>query len=126
MFLNLAHTKLDVYQRSREFVHECYRISKYMPADERYAMTQQIRRAALSVHLNIAEGCSRKSPLERNRFMEISRGSLIEVDAALDIAVALEYFSLDDLTTLGMTMNKAFACISVMITANQRNENRPQ
>jgi four helix bundle protein len=45
-------------------------------------MVQQIRRATLSVHLNIAEGCSRKSPSERKRFFEISRGSLIEVDTA--------------------------------------------
>ena len=124
MFLNLSHTRLDVFQRSREFVLECYKISKNMPPDERYAMTQQIRRAALSVHLNIVEGCSRKSPVERNRFMEIDRGSLIEVDAAIDIAVALNYSALEDLTTLGITMNRAFACISGMISANQRNENR--
>ena len=49
-------------------------------------MIQQIRRAALSVVLNIAEGCSRKSEAERKRFFEISRGSLIEIDAAFDIA----------------------------------------
>ena len=49
-------------------------------------MTSQIRRAALSVHLNIAEGASRRSELERRRYYEISRGSIIEIDAALDMA----------------------------------------
>jgi four helix bundle protein len=93
-----------------------------MPLEERFAMTQQIRRAALSVHLHVAEGCSRKSLQERNRFLEVARGSLIEVDAAMDIAVALEYYTLHDLTQLGAAMNKAFACISGMISANRRNE----
>jgi len=54
-------------------------------------MIQQIRRAALSVHLNVAEGCSRKSLTERRRFYEIARGSVIEIDAAPDIAVNLGY-----------------------------------
>jgi len=47
---------------------------------------QQVRRAALSVHLNIAEGCSRKSKSERRRYFEIARGSVIEIDAAIGIA----------------------------------------
>jgi len=82
MFLQLAHTKTPVFQESKKFILECYRITKDFPKDERFAMVQQMRRAALSVHLNIAEGCSRKSEGERKRFFEISRGSLIEVDAA--------------------------------------------
>jgi four helix bundle protein len=54
-------------------------------------MASQIRRAALSVHLNIAEGCSRRSETERKRYYEVARGSLIEIDAALDIADSLNY-----------------------------------
>lgn len=86
MFLQLAHTKTPVFEQSKKFILECYRITKDFPTEERFAMVQQIRRAALSVHLNIAEGCSRKSETERKRFFEISRGSVIEVDAAIDIA----------------------------------------
>lgn len=85
MFLDLAHTKKPVFEESKRFVLECYRITKYLPQDERFAMVQQIRRASLSVHLNIAEGCSRKSEGERKRFFEISRGSVIEIDTALDL-----------------------------------------
>ena len=90
MFLQLAHTKLNVYQFSQELALECYRVTKKFPADERFAMTQQIRRAAISVHLNIAEGSSRKSLAERNRYFEISRGSVIEIDSAIGIAFKLE------------------------------------
>lgn len=92
MFLQLAHTRLPIFQASKSFTLECYRISKLLPQEERFAMTQQIRRAALSVHLNIAEGCSRKSSTERKRFYEIARGSLIEIDTALDIAIKFKIF----------------------------------
>ena len=108
MFLDLAHTKLNVFQTSRIFVLECYKATKAFPPEEKFGMTQQIRRAALSVHLNIAEGCSRKSLAERKRFFEISRGSVIETDAAFDIAMALGYCSKEQLQDLGETLMKNF------------------
>src|SRR5215210_2921932 len=93
MFLKLNHQKLDIYTFSHAFVLECYKLSKHLPDSERFGMVTQIRRAALSVHLNIAEGASRKSEIERKRFYEISRGSVIEIDAALDIAQDLDYMN---------------------------------
>ena len=69
MFLQLGHTKLDVYTVTRQFVKECYVALTQFPAEEKFILTQQIKRAALSVHLNLAEGSSRKSDLERKRFM---------------------------------------------------------
>jgi hypothetical protein len=65
MFLQLAHTTLNIFKISKLLTLECYRNTKSFPLDEKYAMVQQIRRAALSVHLNIAEGFSRKSSRER-------------------------------------------------------------
>jgi 23S rRNA-intervening sequence protein len=59
MFLELAHTKLDVFITGKNFVLSCYKLSKLLPQDERFNMVQQLRRAALSVQLNIAEGSSR-------------------------------------------------------------------
>jgi four helix bundle protein len=78
-------------------------------------MVQQIRRAALSVHLNIAEGSSRKSAVERKRFYEISRGSVIEIDTALDIAVELTYCTNDSITALGEKLVGTFKQLSAMI-----------
>ncbi len=66
MFLPLAHTKLDVFIVGKNFVLSCYRLSKLLPQEERFNMMQQLRRAALSVQLNIAEGSSRKSAFERS------------------------------------------------------------
>ena len=68
MFLQLPHTKTAVYQQSKSLTLECYKLTKGFPQEEKFAIVQQIRIAALSVHLNIAEGCSRKSEAERRRF----------------------------------------------------------
>lgn len=59
MFLKLNHQQLDVFKASRIFVLECYKLSKILPDSERFGMISQIRRVALSVHINIAEGSSR-------------------------------------------------------------------
>jgi four helix bundle protein len=115
MFLELKHTHLDVFKVAKEFVLSCYRETKDFPSEEKFAMISQIRRAALSVHLNVAEGCSRKSATERKRYYEIARGSLIEVDAALDIAVPLKYTSKEKLKELGVLMIRTFQLISKMI-----------
>jgi four helix bundle protein len=115
MFLPLAHTKLDLFEISRSFVTSCYKETKEFPREERYGMVSQIRRAALSVHLNIAEGCSRSSFVERRRFYEIARGSLIEVDTAFDIAIRLEYTSLKKLNEVNILMNRCFQMLSKMI-----------
>ena len=79
MFLQLNHQKLDVFITAKSFTLECYKLTKSLPSEERFNMVQQIRRAALSVCLNIAEGSSRKSLVERKRYFEIARGSIIEM-----------------------------------------------
>ena len=115
MFLHLAHTQKPVFEASRKFTLECYRLTKDFPPDERFAMTQQIRRAALSTYLNIAEGCSRKSETERKRFFEVSRGSLIEVDAAIDIACELNYKTKEQLQQLGEYIVSTFKQLTGLI-----------
>ena len=115
MFIKLNHQSLDVYKAVRELIKEIYLISIKLPAEEKFNMVQQIRRAGLSVKLNLAEGASRRSPVERKRFLEISRGSLVEVDAILETAVDLRFFSIDQLTTVGELLNKCFAMLSKMM-----------
>jgi four helix bundle protein len=123
MFLQLAHTKLDIYQFSQELALECYRITKLFPSDEKYAMVQQIRRAALSVHLNIAEGSSRKSNIERKKYFEIARGSVIEIDTAIGIAYKLLYVNIEQLKELGNLIINNFKLLSGMINRNNNTHN---
>jgi four helix bundle protein len=115
MFLELAHTKLNVFTGTKELTIECYRITKNFPVDEKYAMVQQIRRAALSAHLNLAEGSSRRSDNERKRYFEIARGSVIEIDTAFGVAVELGYCQKADLELLGVLILKIFKQLSVLI-----------
>jgi four helix bundle protein len=123
MFLKLNHQELDVYKASQAFVLECYRLTKHFPSDERFGMISQIRRAALSCHLNIAEGASRKSETERKRFYEISRGSIVEVDAAFDIAEKLGYLKELLLVELGKAMVKCFQIVSRLINPKSKPDN---
>ena len=121
MFLQLNHQKLQIYTVSRQFVLECYKLTKSLPADEKFGMITQIRRAALSVHLNVAEGASRKSEAERKRYFEISRGSVIEIDAALDVASDLQYLTTIDTDKLGEAMIACFKLLTGLIQSNSKN-----
>jgi four helix bundle protein len=115
MFIQLKHKSLDVYLAVREWTKEVYKISMFLPTEEKFNMVQQIRRAALSVKLNLAEGSTRRSDAERKRYLEISRGSVVEIDAALETAVDLEYFGKEELQYVGELLNKCFAMLSKMI-----------
>lgn len=115
--LDLKHTHLDVYKSARLLVVDCHKLSARFPAEARYCLTLQLRRAMLSVKLNIAEGCSRKSVNERKRFFEISRGSLIEVDSAFESAVDLAYIETSELQEITIRMNSCFKLLSGLINA---------
>ncbi|MDQ3016057.1 MAG: four helix bundle protein [Bacteroidota bacterium] len=119
MFLKLAHTRLDVYKYSRQLALEVYKITKLFPDEERYTLSSQIRRAALSVHLNISEGSSRKSENERKRFYEIARGSVIEVDTAIGFAFDLKYVNASQIENLGSHIINSFKVIAGLINKNR-------
>lgn len=115
MFLSLNHKSLTVYSKIRELTKEIYKISNLLPAEERFNMVQQIRRAGLSVKLNFSEGSTRKSNTDRKRYYEISRGSIVEIDAALETAVDLEYFKVEPLHQSGILLNECFAMLSKLM-----------
>ena len=89
--------KLEVWQLSRLLVLEIYKTTSLFPKEEVYALVSQIRRAAISVSSNIAEGSSRKSPKDQARFSEIAYSSLIEVLNQLIIANDLLYIQEEEL-----------------------------
>ena len=116
MLLDLKHKNLTVYKEIRALIKEAYTMTRSLPEEERFNMISQIRRAALSVKLNLAEGASRKSVVERKRYYEVSRGSVVEIDAAVETAVDLEYIDEAALQKLGVQLNKCFAMLSNMIS----------
>jgi four helix bundle protein len=114
MFIQLKHKSLDVYQAIRDLVTETYKVSLKLPTEEKFNMVQQMRRAALSVKLNFAEGCTRKSSQKRKRYFEVSRGSVVEIDAVLETAVDLGYFKMENLKDSGQLLNRCFAMLTKM------------
>jgi four helix bundle protein len=91
--LELGHKNLDVWVFSKNLVKEIYIITESFPKSELYGIISQIRRAAVSVICNLSEGSARKSTLERKRFYEISRSSLVEIDTLLEISFDLSYIN---------------------------------
>lgn len=95
-FNKYSYKTLKVYQDAKQFVVNVYKLLKIFPLEERYALCDQIRRAAISVTSNITEGTNRFSKKEKAHFLEIAYASLMEVDSQLDISVELGYISTED------------------------------
>ncbi len=114
--LNSAHKNLEVYKIGLRLIKEIYKLTKYFPKEEQYVLVSQLRRAAVSVCSNIAEGSSRISKSERKRFYEIARSSLVEIDTQIEIALALEYLSPDQIKELEGFINSVFRMLSKMIS----------
>ena len=91
---------LIVWQKSMQLVVGIYEITKKMPIEEKYGLTNQLRRAVVSVPSNIAEGWGRKSRGHYIQFLRIASGSLCETDTQLELAVRLSYFQEKDVVTL--------------------------
>ncbi len=113
--LVLSHKKLDVWKHSIDLVKDLYRLTERFPKNEVFGITNQIRRAAVSIASNIAEGCSRKSSVEKKRYFEIARSSLVEVDTQLEICRELVYISNENIESINQLINKLFAKLSNLI-----------
>jgi len=113
--LNLGHKKLHVYQLALNLVTEVYKLTNRFPTEERFGLVSQLRRAAISVCSNIAEGAARKTAAERRRFYEISRSSGVEIDTQFEIALLLNYINCDHINDLRNYLESLFRMLSKMI-----------
>lgn len=86
-----AYEQLEVYKVARHYVKQIYLLSEKFPSKEDFALTSQIRRAAVSITSNIAEGTSRFSIKDKSHFIEIAYGSLMETYSQLQVAMDLGY-----------------------------------
>lgn len=92
----MNHKELDVWKRSMDLAESIYRISERFPAHENYGLTSQMRRAAVSIPSNLAEGFARKSMREFLQFLNISLGSLSELETQVLLAKRLHYIEPDN------------------------------
>jgi four helix bundle protein len=76
-----------------ELAREIYRVTKQMPADERFGLTNQMRRAAVSIPSNIAEGNARQTLLDYLKFLRVARGSMAELSTQMELAISMKMLS---------------------------------
>ncbi len=89
------HKRLLTWQRSIDFVVVVYELTKKLPKEEEFGLKSQLRRAAVSVPSNIAEGLTRKTKNDKIHFLNMAQGSMSEIDTQLIVCVKLKYFEED-------------------------------
>ncbi|MBS0457068.1 MAG: four helix bundle protein [Proteobacteria bacterium] len=112
------HEELDVWREAMALVESIYACSSRFPDSERFGLTSQIRRSAVSIPSNIAEGAARRSTPELLRFLAIARGSLSELDTQLQIAIRLLYAATDP--AIAEQVDSLFAKLTALIHALER------
>jgi len=115
----LPHEKLEVWQESMCLVKAVYEQTQRFPKEELYGLTQQMRRAAVSIPSNLAEGAARAGKKEYAHFISIARGSLSELDTQMKIAEMLGYT--EDMTELYEKMSQ----VGRLLTGMHRKWNEP-
>ncbi len=101
------YTSLNVWKEAKTLVTNIYKLSANFPITENYGLTSQIRRCAVSIPSNIAEGCGRNHAKDSIQFFYISRGSLYELETQIHISLDLEYINQEDLTDI---LNQIIVC----------------
>ncbi len=89
--MDKPHKKLDVWKASMELVKEIYEITTIFPEEEKFGLLAQMRRTAISIPCNIAEGAGRQGKAQFRNFLSIAQGSVSDLDTQLEIAVILGY-----------------------------------
>ncbi len=110
-----SYKDLLVWQKSMSLVFEVYRIIKNLPKEELYALSSQIRRSAVSIPSNIAEGQQRNSTKEFINFLSIAKGSNAELQTQLMICVGLNYLSKEETETAMQLSNEVGKMLNALI-----------
>ena len=109
-----SYKNLNVYQDAKMFVVAVYKLLDSFPDTEKFALCNQIRRAAISVTSNIAEGVSRTSNKEKIHFLEIAYASMMEVDSQLDVSIDLGYITIEQYELINKQINNIGRQLSVL------------
>ncbi|MGN1126037.1 MAG: four helix bundle protein [Ruminococcus sp.] len=116
-----SYRELIVWQKSMDLVDEVYRLIKMLPREELFALSDQMRRSAISIPSNIAEGHGRQSAKEFRHFLSISKGSVSELETQLLICIRQKYFSEQQVHT-ALSLCEEVSKILVKIILNTKKE----
>jgi len=113
------HKGLLAWQKAIDLTVKIYRLTEKFPADERFGLTSQMRRAAVSVPSNIAEGSARSTDKDKVHFYMISRGSLSELDTQAEIVARLGFINEESRTQIQSAISEASAFLQGLIRSKQ-------
>ena len=116
---------LDVWKMAMDLVTDIYKITDAFPSREAYALTDQLRRASISIPSNIAEGAARQTKKEFINFLHIAQGSLSELDTQLEIAKRLAYLRLEQLAVVDAQMIRIDKMLTGLIHQQQQHHLKP-
>ncbi len=112
-----SHRDLIVWQKAKRLALEVYRVTRLFPREESYGITLQLRRAAVSVPSNSAEGQARLTPRDFRNFLGHARGSLAEVQTQLEIAHDLKYIEDDCFRSLAVLASDVAKLLNALQTS---------
>lgn len=98
------HKRLRVWQRAKGLVKRIYELTNGFPSNEEFGLKSQLRRAAVSVPSNIAEGLTRKGKKDKLHFLNIAQSSLSEIDTQIEIALDLDYLKKDSYESIELDL----------------------
>ena len=116
----MIYKDLKVWQKSMVLVNQVYEITQGFPESEKFGLISQMRRAAVSIPSNIAEGYGRGSKLEYSRFVKISRGSLFELDTQMEIAKIQDFIDSSIHSDITKIVNEVGKMINGLIKSLER------
>ena len=114
------HKRLEAWRKSMDLVVLIYQATKSFPAEERFGLVSQLRRAAVSVPSNVAEGAARGSPRFFTSTLQIARASLSELDTQIILAHRLGYLSENDATRLTSCVEEIERVVNGLISSVRR------
>lgn len=120
-----SYHKLIVWRKSVDLAKAVYILTGLLPADERFGLVSQMRRCAVSIASNIAEGASRRGNKEFLQFLYIARGSLAELETQLTIAEELEFVAAEN-SSLGQEIDDIFGLLNGLINSLTRSSSPNQ
>ena len=123
--MNGPHKNLKVWQDGMAFVTEIYRLTSFFPRTETYSLVDQMRRAALSITSNIAEGYGRSTNKELIHFLYIALGSSNELDSQIEVARNLAYIDNDGYNTLDKANSNINKMLRSLIYKREELEKQP-
>ena len=114
--MTINFKELIVWQKAMDLTGEIYQIAKRLPKEETYALSDQMRRAAVSIPSNIAEGHGRNSTKEFIQFLAIARGSVYELETQLLLCVKIKYMTESEVQNATRLLSEITKIINSMIT----------